>query len=208
MSSQINKKEQLDKARELYLSYRPRKEIAELTGLNESTIKYHISSTWLQEREIQRVDLIKSLETGKNFSILNIGKLSLQLVENTLVEWTKQGKKLEMGEVLALSKIGSEMDKILKLRESTQEVSKQVEMTEAQVAEIMKMDPFYISHDEGTLENQEDEKKIDDAQVLDSSSSPISVLSQTPDEISITYESGSPDITTDEHLPEEGIKDE
>lgn len=146
MSNSIeNKDEMLALAKSLYMSYKSRKEISDETGLSESKIKYFAASSWFQERENTRTDLVKSFQKGKNFLLSSIASSGLQVLEITMKTWAKSGKVLNFQEAATISKIITEMDKIINTKPSTYDAdsSENGALSQPEIIEILSLDPFY-----------------------------------------------------------------
>lgn len=76
----------LKKAKELYFQYFPVTKIAKDTGLNRSTIQYHVNQRWKAERSTAKQDLMLALLEGKEESLTKITDYSIRALERAVRE--------------------------------------------------------------------------------------------------------------------------
>lgn len=84
MSNETVCPDALERAKELYFKYTPVTQISEITGINRSTVQYHVSRKWKQERLFAKQDLMSSLLEGKEESLGKITDYSIRSLERAL----------------------------------------------------------------------------------------------------------------------------
>jgi len=142
-------KVKLARAKELYMSFTSVPDIAEKTGINARTIRYHADNSWHKLRSIDQEKFFEYLSDTKKTLLINITDRALVLIENSLREMAaKPVIKLQDARIAA--DILEKIDRILKLDEgkATSITTTAAPSTVFELRKRLKIDPFV------TLENE------------------------------------------------------
>jgi len=166
MSRKQIKDEDLAYAKELYMAYEPISSIARKLSIPRDSLKYHVSvkkDCWKHEREGIEKEVLKEFNGTKRAKLVNISKLSLSILEKSLVDMGKQDR-VSLQEARNVATILDSMDKIIKLDEGKPTERKELidnrPTSPQELKERLKQaDPF--------LQFEENDEKIDTSPASD-----------------------------------------
>lgn len=153
-------KEQVEKARQLYLRYTPWQKITEITGLPENNIKKYANDHWRNERAALKSELMESALESKRGLLLSIAKHGLEIIEKGLQDLLSSNRVLTPKELQNIAGIVENFDKIVKLDDG--QATERTEVIQpASVIELKKLinDPFMQIEDATYEEIKKPNKK-------------------------------------------------
>tara|TARA_R100000152_G_C6761923_1_gene186113 strand:+ start:851 stop:1402 length:552 start_codon:yes stop_codon:yes gene_type:complete len=135
----------LVKARELYMSYKTLKEIAEALDMPYKTVQFH-SAKWKKDRDLMKNELLRELTENKKTVLTSLVGNSLECVDRAIADLKNRKNPPSIKEARMLTHIVSEIDKILRLDEGepTDIIAEHKPATIIELREKLKRDPFYI----------------------------------------------------------------
>jgi len=136
--------EQLEVAKKLYMAYKPAKDIVEISGVKKSSIHYYIKTKWLQEREDNKSELLKTFTERKKSLMASIASNGLEILAKAMENLKDVNRPLSANEIKSISTIVSELDKISKLDEGnpTEILAEIKPATTIEIRELLNNDPF------------------------------------------------------------------
>lgn len=135
----------LVKAKELFMSYKTLKEIAEAVDMPYKTVQFH-SAKWKKDRNLMKNELLRELTENKKTVLTSLVGNSLECVDRAIADLKNRKNPPSIKEARMLTHIVSEIDKILRLDEGepTDIIAEHKPATIIELREKLKRDPFYI----------------------------------------------------------------
>ena len=140
----MTSKYELTTAKEMFMSFRPVKEIAEATGINYRSLLYH-TNKWKDERNLVRNELLKELTENKKAVLVSLTGNSLACIDRAIEDLKNRTHPPTIHEARMLTNIVSEIDKIIRLDDDrpTDIIAEHKPTTIVEIREKLKCDPFY-----------------------------------------------------------------
>lgn len=138
-------KYELTAAKEMFMAFRPVKEIAEATGINYRSLLYH-TNKWKDERNLVRNELLKELTENKKAVLVSLTGNSLSCIDRAIEDLKNRPNPPSIHEARMLTNIVSEIDKIIRLDDDrpTDIIAEHKPTTIVEIREKLKQDPFYV----------------------------------------------------------------
>ena len=135
----------LVKAKELFMSYKTLKEIAEALDMPYKTVQFH-SAKWKKDRDLMKNELLRELTENKKTVLTSLVGNSLECVDRAIADLKNRKNPPSIKEARMLTHIISEIDKILRLDEGepTDIIAEHKPATVIELREKLKRDPFYV----------------------------------------------------------------
>lgn len=155
----------LTEAKELFMAFKPMKDIAEQCSIPYRTLLYH-SKKWEEERDMVRKVILKDLAENKKAVLVSLTGNSLDCIDRAIRTLKERAKPPTIMEARNLTTIVSEIDRILRLDEGepTDIISQHKPATVIELKQKLKADPFYIEDaDFREVENEENLTNTNDA---------------------------------------------
>ena len=151
MSEKLDKAK-LAEAKTLYMNFRSIPDIAEATGLNARSIRYHADNTWNKERSLEKERFFEYLTENKKHQLVNITDRALTIIENSLRDMASK-PVIKIQDARMAADILEKIDRILKLDEgkATSITTTAAPSTVFELRKRLKIDPFL------QLENENEE---------------------------------------------------
>lgn len=152
-------------AKELFMAFKPMKDIAEHCSIPYRTLLYH-SKKWENERDMVRKVILKDLAENKKAVLVSLTGNSLDCIDRAIKTLKERAKPPTIQEARNLTNIVSEIDRILRLDdgEPTDIISQHKPATVIELKQKLKADPFYIEDaDFREVENEENLTNTNDA---------------------------------------------
>lgn len=138
-------KEDIEKAKKLYMDYIPIAQISQVLGIPRSTIQYHAKKEWSVEREMEKVQLFQALNDSKKVDFTKMTQSAIVIMSKALQALASRPEPPTMGEAQRAADVLNTLDKITRLDEgkatdivSNQEKPMTIETVRAKIA----LDPF------------------------------------------------------------------
>lgn len=147
---------QLEKSKEMYLKGYPLREIMETTTISKSTIYYHIPK-WREERELNKNEIIAALSENKKTLLSEVIKNGLDVLAHSMKELKKSNEALTAKEMVGLSNVITNIDKIIKLDQGdpTNITENKKPATVLEIKEMLrKADPFLELEEDAEVTNE------------------------------------------------------
>ena len=137
-------KYELTEAKEMFMAFKPVKEIAEATGINYRSLLYH-TTKWKDERNLVRNELLKELTENKKAMLVSLTGNSLACIDRAIEDLKHRSVPPSIHEARMLTNIVSEIDKIIRLDDDkpTDIIAEHKPTTIVEIREKLKRDPFY-----------------------------------------------------------------
>lgn len=121
VAKELSVGEKLDKAKlavakQLYMNFRPVVDIAEETGLNARSIRYHVDNYWAKERSLEKEKFFEYITENKKHQLVNITDRALTIIENSLRDMASK-PVIKIQDARMVADILEKIDRILKLDE-------------------------------------------------------------------------------------------
>ena len=147
----------LTEAKELFMAFKPMKDISEKCSIPYRTLLYH-SKKWEAERDLFRKVLLKDLAENKKAVLVSLTGNSLDCIDRAIRTLKERSKPPTVMEARNLTTIVAEIDRILRLDdgEPTDIISQHRPATVIELKQKLKADPFYI--EDADFREIEDEK--------------------------------------------------
>jgi hypothetical protein len=147
----------LIEAKEMFLSFKAIKDIAEYCSIPYRTLLYH-SKKWEGERYMLRKVILKDLAENKKAVLVSLTGNSLDCIDRAIRTLKERSKPPTVMEARNLTTIVSEIDRILRLDdgEPTDIISQHKPATIIELKQKLKADPFYIEDAEYRETKNED----------------------------------------------------
>lgn len=144
MSEKLDKAK-LAEAKAHYMNFKSVPDIAELTGLNARSIRYHVDNTWNKERSLEKERFFEYLTENKKHLLVNITDRALTLIDNALREMAAK-PVIKLVDARMAADILEKIDRILKLDEgkATSISTTAAPSTVFELRKRLRVDPFVI----------------------------------------------------------------
>ncbi|MAV64715.1 MAG: hypothetical protein CMG00_05945 [Candidatus Marinimicrobia bacterium] len=138
-------KYELTEAKEMFMAFRPVKEIAEATGIKYRSLLYH-TNKWKEERNLVRNELLKELTENKKAILVSLTGNSLACIDRAIEDLKNRPNPPSIHEARMLTNIVSEIDKIIRLDDDrpTDIIAEHKPSTVIELKNKLKCDPFYL----------------------------------------------------------------
>ena len=168
--SEIQSKYDLTTAKQMFMDFKPLKEIASALNIKYRTLVYH-KNKWEEERNLIRKEILRDLADNKRAILVNLTSNSLDCVDRAIEDLKKRDKPPTIHEARLLTNIISEIDRIIRLDdgEPTDIISEHKPSTVIELRAKLKKDPFYIEDASFREMTDEDISNDDNASTSDSS---------------------------------------
>lgn len=168
--SEIQSKYDLTTAKQMFMDFKPLKEIAKTLGIKYRTLVYH-KNKWEEERNLVRKEILRDLADNKRAILVNLTSNSLDCVDRAIEDLKKRDKPPTIHEARLLTNIISEIDRIIRLDdgEPTDIISEHKPSTVIELRAKLKKDPFYIEDASFREMTDENNSNDDNASTSDSS---------------------------------------
>lgn len=135
----------LKTAKELYMSFKPPREIAETMDMPYKTLMYHIAK-WKDERSLMRNELLRELTENKSAILSSLVGNSLECLDRAIADLKHRGTPPTIKEARWIANIVTELDKIVRLDEGTPTdiIAEHKPSTIIELKDKLKRDPFYL----------------------------------------------------------------
>lgn len=133
----------LEKAKRMYMEYVPVTKIAEELKINRTSIHHYVDSYWKEEREINRLELLDYMTSGKKKDLMSMTGSSIKIIARALEDLSKRDEPPSIREAAKVSEILSALDKITRLDENRPtEITSDQPFTVVEIREKLLLDPF------------------------------------------------------------------
>jgi hypothetical protein len=166
MSNKKASKEQLDKAKSLYMDYKPLSQVASAAGLTESGVRWHIDKKdgWRSERVLRSTQLASEFSEAKLNRMNSTFSNCFSSIEAWVKEKSARPQELKPFEIKTMMSIIQEMDKISRLDAGNPTdiiaETRPIDVKEVRAA-IAAADPFMIDADYKEIKDAEESQEED-----------------------------------------------
>lgn len=137
-------KEQLEKARELYMEYMPVSHIASEVGLTRGLVSYHANEKWKFERDMQKAELFQQLADAKRADFASILLNSTKIIKRAIEDLANRDMPPTAREARSMAEVIEKFDKILRLDAGAPtDISEERAVDANEIQRKVRMDPFY-----------------------------------------------------------------
>lgn len=141
-------KQQLQKAKAMYLQFKPLSEIEEETGVKNKALQYYVTKEWLHERKLMQSEMVDALSQSDKTDLAQISKYGLTLLKRGLKELAECPDLIPNAHLLkTVSAIVFETNK-LKMAKELADPTPEVQTIEVDDSKLIEADPFAEESDE------------------------------------------------------------
>jgi len=135
----------LEKAKELFMSFKPLVDISKDIDIPYKTLVYH-TAKWKAERELLKSEILRELSENKKTILTSLVGNSLEIVDRVITSFKEGHRMPTISEARHMVSMVTDIDKILRLDEDkpTDIISEHKPSTIIELRDKLKSDPFYI----------------------------------------------------------------
>ena len=161
MSNQVYSEEQLEKAKQMYMQYKPMTEIAKALDINYKTVQYHATKKdkcWRLERELSKADLLSQVSESKRGAFASMTLDSITVVQKCLATLARS-ESITTTDAKKAMEILESLDRITRLDDGAPtEIVAEKPMALETIHTIVASDPFELPAPEATEDDEETEQ--------------------------------------------------
>lgn len=147
MSNQVYSEEQLERAKQMYMEYKPMTTISEETGINYKTVQYHATKKdkcWRVERELSKADLLSRVSESKRGAFASMTLDSITVVQKCLAQLAR-AESITTTDAKKAMEILESLDRITRLDDgSPTEIVAEKPVALETIHTIVASDPFEL----------------------------------------------------------------